>query len=146
LFAKTSKALSRLQEMMRERQIKKTYLTICEGKVVPQEGTLKHNLSHDDFKASVDKDGKASILHYKVLKTIGHNSFITVDLVTGRYHQIRAQFQAVGHPVLGDKKYKSIHTFYKDIIALHHQTMSFTHPVTKLLIEISAPLPSYWPV
>lgn len=145
LFAKTSKSLSRLQQMMRERKIKKTYLTICEGKVLPQEGTLEHNLLHDDYKATVAKEGKPSTLHYKVIGTANGNSIILVDLVTGRYHQIRAQFQAIGHPVLGDKKYKSTHSFYKDIIALHHKTMSFVHPVTHVLLEISAPEPHYWP-
>ncbi len=144
LFAKTSKALSRLQEMMRELKIKKTYIAICEGTVLPQEGTLKHNLAHDEHKASVTKDGKPSILHYKVTKTHNSNSLITVELVTGRYHQIRVQFQAIGHPVLGDKKYGSSQSFYKDGIALHHKTLSFSHPVTHILLEISAPLPPYY--
>ncbi|MCE5293231.1 MAG: RNA pseudouridine synthase, partial [Chlamydiales bacterium] len=137
-------SLSRLQEMMRERKIKKTYITICEGTVLPQEGTLEHNLVHDDYKATVAKDGKPSTLHYKVVGDTHGHSIILVDLVTGRYHQIRAQFQAIGHPVLGDKKYKSHHSFYKDIIALHHKTMVFEHPVTHVLMEISAPEPHYW--
>lgn len=146
LFAKTSKALSRLQEMMRQHQIKKTYITICEGKVLPVEGTLKHNLSHDDHKASIAKDGKPSILHYKVIGYYGEHSIISVELVTGRYHQIRAQFQAIGHPVLGDKKYACRHIFYKDVIALHHQKLEVTHPVTGVFLQITASLPSYWPL
>ncbi|MCE5293392.1 MAG: RluA family pseudouridine synthase [Chlamydiales bacterium] len=145
LFAKTSKALSRLQAMMRERKIEKTYLAICEGSVMPKTGTLTHNLVHDDHKAFVAPDGKPSILHYKVIANIKGNSLVSVDLVTGRYHQIRAQFHAIGHPVAGDKKYDSRQGFYQDTIALHHHTMKFTHPVTHAEISISAPTPSYWP-
>lgn len=145
LFAKTSKALSRLQEMMRERKIKKTYIAIVCGKLQSPEGTLEHNLLHDDYKACVAKNGKPCTLHYKVVGFAGNHSIVLVDLVTGRYHQIRAQFQAIGHPVLGDKKYNSTHAFYKEIIALHHKTMAFIHPVTHVAMEISAPLPGYWP-
>ena len=141
LFAKTSKALSRLQEMMRQHKIQKTYVAICEGKISPQEGTLEHLLLHDDHKATVHKSGKPAILHYKVIGSPGNHSIVEVQLVTGRYHQIRAQFQAIHHPILGDKKYGSHHPYKPDAIALHHKKMSFTHPVTHELLEISAPTP-----
>lgn len=144
LFAKSSKALSRLQEMMREQKLTKTYLTIVEGIVSPQSGTLQHSLSHDEHKARVAKDGKPAILQYTVERSQNNQSVVLVTLVTGRYHQIRAQFQAIGHPVVGDKKYGSRTPFYKEHIALHHKTLAFSHPVTKEPIELSAPLPAYW--
>lgn len=141
LFAKTSKALSRLQEMMRQHQIQKTYVALCEGHIIPQEGTLEHLLEHDDHKARISKSGKKAILHYKVIATTPTYSQVTIALVTGRYHQIRAQFQAIGHPVLGDKKYGAKLPFTHDTIALHHQSLALTHPVTGIPLEITAPLP-----
>jgi len=145
LFAKTSKALSRLQEMMREHKLKKTYLALVEGRVEPEKGTLKHNLSHDEFKAQVAKEGKPAILHYKVMRYENKQTLVEIELETGRYHQIRAQFQAVGHPVVGDKKYFAKTAFFQDHIALHHKTLSFIHPVTKAPLEISAaPVKSFY--
>ncbi len=145
LFAKTSKALSRLQEMMRAHTIKKTYIALASGKVEPLDGTLTHNLTHDDFKARVSKDGKPSTLHYKVLSYEKTNTLLEIDLETGRYHQIRAQFAAINHPLLGDTKYGAKAPFHKDLIALHAEKVTFIHPVTKDLLEISAPKPPYWP-
>ncbi len=145
LFAKTSKALSRLQEMMRQHKIKKTYIALASGKVEPKEGTLTHNLTHDDFKARVSKDGKPSTLHYKVLSYENENTFLEIALETGRYHQIRAQFAAIGHPLLGDTKYGSRVPFHQDLIALQAQKLIFPHPVTHLELEIVAPKPPYWP-
>jgi 23S rRNA pseudouridine1911/1915/1917 synthase len=141
LFAKTSKALQRLQEMMREHQIQKTYVALCEGQITPSEGTLEHLLEHDDHKARISKSGKKAILHYKVVATTPTYSQVTINLITGRYHQIRAQFQAIHHPILGDKKYGSKLPFPEDTIALHHQTLSLTHPVTGAHLEITAKLP-----
>ncbi|MBS0634843.1 MAG: RluA family pseudouridine synthase [Verrucomicrobia bacterium] len=140
LFAKTSKALSRLQEMMREQKLEKTYILLAEGRVEPEEGTLKHNLVHDEHKSRVAKEGKPAILHYKVLEYRENRSLVSVELVTGRYHQIRVQFATIGHPVVGDKKYGSKQAFHGDAIALHHKTLTFIHPVTKAPLEISAPL------
>ena len=138
LFAKTSKALSRLQEMMREGKIKKTYVAICEGKLDPKEATLKHNLLHKSHRAEVSKEGKPCILHYKVSEYTKDTSIVSVELVTGRYHQIRAQFSAIGHPILGDSKYDSKMPYKRDTIALHHKKLEFIHPVTKELVEITA--------
>lgn len=144
LFAKTSKALSRLQAMMRNREMHKTYVLLAEGHVSPKVGTLEHSLVHDEHRSRVSPDGKPAILHYTVLDYLENRSLVSVELVTGRYHQIRIQFHTIGHPVVGDKKYASKQPFHKDTIALHHKTLAFTHPVTKAPIEISAPLPSYW--
>jgi len=141
LFAKTSKALSRLQEAMRKHEIKKTYWTIVEGRVVPKEKTLIHNLLHESHRAVVAKSGKEARLHYKVLEEKKNYTVVEIELHTGRYHQIRAQFSAIGHPVVGDKKYGAKSSLAKDTIALHHMRLSFTHPVTKEEIVVNCPPP-----
>lgn len=131
VFARTSKALTRLNAAMRDRKLTKTYLAKVEG-VVPEEGTLEHYLVHGDFKAFVDPNGKQAILHFRRLKTLGNCSLVEVELETGRYHQIRAQFAAIGHPIVGDKKYGSKDDHKQ--IALHHQKLSLEHPTTKELL------------
>jgi 23S rRNA pseudouridine1911/1915/1917 synthase len=130
LFARTSKALSRLHAQMRDRKIVKTYHALVAGKSLPQVGTLKHFLVHDEFRARIDLKGKESILHYKVLKIKNGFTWLEIDLETGRYHQIRAQFAASGCPIVGDKKYGSPYP-YKEGIALQHIKMEFMHPVTQ---------------
>ncbi|MBS0615641.1 MAG: RNA pseudouridine synthase [Verrucomicrobia bacterium] len=130
LFARTSKALSRLQEEMRERRIKKTYHAIIEGTLPAKEGTLRHHLTHGEFRAHVDAKGKEAILHYSVIEKKGNKTLIEISLETGRYHQIRAQLGAIKCPILGDKKYGS-HTDYSSGIALRHVCMELEHPVTK---------------
>jgi 23S rRNA pseudouridine1911/1915/1917 synthase len=129
LFARTSKALSRLQALMRERKISKTYHALVEGHLSKKEDTLKHFLIHGDHKAFLDPQGKEAILHYKVLEEKNGNTRVSIDLATGRYHQIRAQFAAIKHPVLGDKKYGSQKPFQEGI-ALRHVRLEFKHPVT----------------
>jgi 23S rRNA pseudouridine1911/1915/1917 synthase len=144
LFAKSSKANERLQEAMRKQELHKKYLCLVEGIVSPDSATLEHLLSHDDHFAKVASDGKRSVLHYTVIKKMNNRSLVEVVLETGRNHQIRAQFSAIGHPVLGDKKYGSKQPFYEDFIALHHLELKLSHPVTHEELVFTAPLPSYW--
>lgn len=144
VMAKTSKALSRLQKGMREGDFQKTYWIIIEGKLDPKEGKLEDFLVHDAFRAVVDKNGKHSLLFYKVLKEKDSLSLVEVKLITGRYHQIRIQFASRGHPVLGDKKYGSTKEFNSGI-ALHHKEIIFTHPVSHEKLEFSAPFFKNWP-
>jgi 23S rRNA pseudouridine1911/1915/1917 synthase len=133
LFARTSKALSRLQEMMRQRLISKTYFAWVEGTLENPEGTLEHYLVHDEHKARVANathpEAKLARLHYKVLKKKEDRCLVEIDLETGRYHQIRAQFAAIKCPVIGDAKYGSSHR--DDRIALHHGLLELHHPVSK---------------
>jgi 23S rRNA pseudouridine1911/1915/1917 synthase len=126
LFARTSKALTRLQEMMRQRQIVKIYHARVENAPKEQEGTLTHFLVHDDFRARIDPQGKEATLHYCVLE----KNVLEIRLETGRYHQIRVQLAAIGCPVVGDKKYGAKTPFGPDAIALEHVRMEFVHPVT----------------
>ncbi len=143
IFARTSKALSRLNEQSRAMEIQRVYEAEVQG-VLPQKiGRLDHYLIHGDHRAIIAKEGmdgaKHARLSYEVLHYMPHSSLIRIELETGRYHQIRAQFGAIGHPVRGDKKYGS---FDGDgsVIHLHCAKVSFNHPVTKEVLNFeSAP-------
>jgi len=140
LFARTSKALSRLNEAMRKGEMHKTYQAIIEGTLSKDEGTLKHDLEHKEHRAVIGKstDSKEAVLHFRVLKKRGDSTLIEIELETGRYHQIRAQFSAIGHPILGDKKYGSKEAFDQSGIALWHKKLVFPHPILKEPMEISS--------
>lgn len=139
LFARTSKALERLNASMRNREIRKTYLARVEGRVEQMEATLEHTLSHGSFRAEIDPAGKPAILSYKVIERSKESSLLEIELKTGRYHQIRAQFSAIGHPILGDQKYGARES--REAIALQHHQMAFRHPVTQeaLMFVCTAP-------
>ncbi len=138
LFARTSKALSRLQESMRERTIIRIYYALVEGVPDLLQGTLEHHLVHDEHIArvvsSIHKEGKLARLAYRVIK----ENMLEITLETGRYHQIRVQLAAEGFPVLGDEKYGSKKSWRKNGIALHHGKMSFIHPVTKEALSFTS--------
>lgn len=145
IFAKTSKALSRLNASIRSREMQKTYCALVEGSLTPKQGTLEHYLKHDDYRAFVsqakDPEAKLARLHYQVLKAMPGTTLVEIQLETGRYHQIRAQFAALGHPIVGDKKYGSRQQWSGNNIALHHFRLEITHPVTKEVMYFEAPLP-----
>jgi 23S rRNA pseudouridine1911/1915/1917 synthase len=141
LFARTSKASSRLQQMMRQRQINKTYFAWVEGELPFTKGILEHFLVHDEHKARVvsssHPEGKLARLSYTLLEKKEGLSLVEIDLETGRYHQIRAQFSFVGCPIVGDVKYGSSFPSKEGEILLHHGRLEVGHPVTKdpLLFE-----------
>lgn len=139
LFARTSKALTRLNALMRGQKIRKTYFAFVEGTLDEPQGTLEHYLVHDDFCATVvdatDPEGKKAILEYSVLKHVDNTTLLRVNLVTGRYHQIRAQFAAIEHPILGDSKYGS--TRSAKHMFLYHAEIAFPHPVGEKLVVFS---------
>jgi 23S rRNA pseudouridine1911/1915/1917 synthase len=143
LFARTSKALSRLQEQMREQKIEKTYLAWIEGAPPEEEGTLIHRLEHGSFKAVLSSKGKEAKLCYKVVQKKEGLTLLEIHLVTGRYHQIRAQFAAIGCPILGDAKYGSRHSWPKGIALIHVQ-MKLTHPVTGVVMEVRKKVYEKW--
>lgn len=145
LFARTSKALSRLNASMRSKEFTKKYTALVEGHIKADEGTLEHYLVHGDRKAllaSKDTPGaKLCKLHYKVLERFKEATLVRIDLDTGRYHQIRAQFAAAGHPIVGDAKYGAKPSYLPvKTIALHQGEMSFPHPVTKEEKTFTCPL------
>ena len=148
VFAKTSKALSRLNDMFRNSEVKKTYWAIVRNRPQELEGELtnwlvrneKQNKSYAYDKEV--KDSKKAVLCYK---TIGHSQnyhLLEVDLKTGRHHQIRCQLAKMGCPIKGDLKYGSPRSNPDGSICLHARRIAFVHPVSKESIEIEAPVPS----
>ena len=143
LFARTSKALSRLNEQSRKIEIQRSYIAEVEG-ILPQKmGRLDHYLIHGDHRSLIGKSGqegaKQARLKYEVLHYMPHSTLVRIELETGRYHQIRAQFGAIGHPVHGDKKYGAQNGDGRTI-RLHSAKMAFEHPVTKEILTFeSAP-------
>ena len=133
IFARTSKALSRLNEASRDQLIQRLYTAEVEGLLPAKEGTLEHFLVHGEHRALLAKanapEAKKAILNYRVVSTTKQTSLVCIELKTGRYHQIRAQFSAIRHPILGDGKYGAKTSSEK--IHLACTDLSFPHPVTK---------------
>ncbi len=133
LFARTSKALSRLNIESRNQKIDRTYQIEVEGIIKKQEGMLEHYLIHGDHIAIIgqktDAEAKLARLFFKLLRTTSNSTLIEVKLETGRYHQIRAQFAAIGHPIVGDRRYGSRQGDGSKI-ALCCTTLCFKHPIT----------------
>jgi 23S rRNA pseudouridine1911/1915/1917 synthase len=146
VFAKTSKALTRLNASMRSKQLRKIYWSWVEGSFSSNEGILEHFLLHDDYHAKVVEEnhpqGKKALLTYRVLKRKKGRTLLEIELGTGRYHQIRLQLAAVGHPIWGDRKYGSQKKYEAEAIALHHRRLQLPHPISKieLTFEASPPL------
>jgi 23S rRNA pseudouridine1911/1915/1917 synthase len=133
LFARTSKALSRLQEAMRQKQSIKQYVALVEGRFDKNAGSFEHFLIHDEHQARIASDkeeGKLARLHYQVLQELNDLTVLEITLETGRYHQIRIQFATEGHPIVGDSRYGSRIAYRLGAIALHHHRLQIPHPVT----------------
>lgn len=145
LFARTSKALSRLNEDIRKRNCKKIYHALVEGAPEKPSGELIHWLSHEHHRAEVCREGRAgaqrAVLRYRTLKQLGRLTLLEVDLETGRYHQIRAQLAGIGCPIAGDEKYGAKQVSKQKDIALHHARLEVTHPTTREPVIIQAPYP-----
>lgn len=146
IFGKTSKALTRLNASIRAKQTRKIYWAWVEGSVKLDEGILEHFLVHDDFHAKVvdahHPEGKKARLTYRVLQRKQDRTLLEIELETGRYHQIRLQLSALGHPVWGDHKYGSKQTYAFEAIALHHRSLQFPHPISQALLTFEAPPPA----
>ena len=148
VFAKTSKALSRLNEMFRNSEVKKTYWAIVKNRPELDEGELVHYMVKNEkqnksyaYDKEV-KDSKKAVLHYKL---IGHSQnyyLLEVDLKTGRHHQIRCQLAKMGCPIKGDLKYGFPRSNPDGSICLHSRRVRFIHPVSKTEIDVVAPLPA----
>jgi 23S rRNA pseudouridine1911/1915/1917 synthase len=135
LFARSSKALSRLNEMMRARKIVKVYHAYIQGDPPAAEGILEDYLLHDDFHARiVDKNhpsAKKAVLHYRFIESLKGKKLLEITLHTGRYHQIRAQLAGIGCPIIGDIKYDGLTSQNSTAIELYHVRLEFLHPVSK---------------
>lgn len=126
VFAKTSKAASRLSEQVRLHQFEKYYLAVVKGKV--ESNTYKDKILREEYQSKIDEKGKEAILSFETLKVIDNNSLVKIKLLTGRHHQIRVQFSARGHYLLGDKRYGKKGEFPLALYAYH---LAFYHPITK---------------
>lgn len=148
IFAKTSKALSRLNDMLRKGEIHKTYRAIVEGCPIPESATLTDWLLTDGrvnktFISSHQAEGaKKAVLTYNVLAKGDRYSLVEIDLATGRKHQIRAQLSARGNCVKGDLKYGARRSNSDGSISLLAFHLEFEHPVSHNVISLDSPIPN----
>lgn len=153
LFARTSKALTRLNDAFRRRDdLEKVYLALVEGHPDRPAATLTHHLlrNRDQNKSYPVREGtkeakeaKEAVLEYRVVaQPTEGQTLLEIHLHTGRHHQIRAQLAAIGCPIVGDVKYGASHPLPDASIALHARSLSLTHPVRREPITFIAPLPS----
>ncbi|MBV1888359.1 MAG: RNA pseudouridine synthase [Urechidicola sp.] len=148
IFARTSKALTRLNKMLVDKKISKTYWAIVGQNPAKKKETLIHwlkkNPKNNKSTAYIKKvkDTKNSILHYELIKTLNRYFLLEVNLETGRHHQIRSQLSSIGSPIKGDLKYGFNRSNKDGSIHLHSRKVEFIHPVSKTKIEVTAPTPS----
>lgn len=147
IYAKTSKALSRLTQMVKNREIEKTYWAVVAKVEIPQSQRLVHYLKKNEknnkaivFPKATD-GAKEAILTYNIIKTLDNYLLLEVDLETGRHHQIRAQLSKTGIPIKGDLKYGAPRSNPDGGINLHARKLKFIHPVTKKNIDLTASVP-----
>ena len=146
VFAKTSKAASRLSDEIRKNNFHKTYYAVIKG-IPPKEGKLedylikneKENISY----VTTKEKGKYSCLEYKLLNTNNNLSLVKINLITGRSHQIRVQFSTRGYPLVGDSKYGNNPNNID--IALFAKSITFNHPTTKEELTFNLELPKKYP-
>jgi len=152
IFARTSKALERLNKMFREKQIKKTYWAVVKNAPSNIKDTLINYLKKNpkNNKSTIfnteTEGSKKAILHYKMIKKLDNYFLLEIDLETGRHHQIRAQLASIGSPIKGDLKYGFGRSNKNGGIHLHARKIVFIHPVAKDRISIEAPPPLQDPI
>jgi len=147
IFARTSKALERLNKMLREKTIKKTYWAVVKNQPKKQSDTLINFLKKNPknnkstaYPKEIDGSKKA-ILHYNTIKKLDNYWLLEIDLETGRHHQIRTQLSTIGSPIKGDLKYGFDRSNKDGSIHLHARKINFIHPVSKEIVQITAPVP-----
>ncbi|MCY3999310.1 MAG: RluA family pseudouridine synthase [Bacteroidetes bacterium] len=147
VLARTSKAARRLSKAFRERCVQKKYIAVVEG-MLSGGGIMEDYLTKEADRAYVthrSSSGKYASLKWEAVKCSGQFTLISIELITGRAHQIRCQFSHRGYPVVGDRRYGAHHRLDRhDCIALHCKSLCFEHPVKKERMEIKAPRPDYW--
>jgi 23S rRNA pseudouridine1911/1915/1917 synthase len=152
LFALTPMALKDLGSQFEKRTVRKIYLAVVENSLPDSGGELGHWLKKDlerrkaVIASGKDNQARQCRLRYKVLQQKAGNSLVEVELLTGRYHQIRAQLAAEGCPILGDQKYGSSMPVGEQTICLHARCLDVLHPKTATLLQLKAPLPdsAHW--
>lgn len=152
IFARTSKALERLNKMLRDKQIQKTYWAIVKNKPSEEKATLTNYLKKNpkNNKSTVfsreTEGSKKAILHYSIINELDNYVVLKIDLETGRHHQIRAQLSFIKSPIKGDLKYGAKRSNLDGGICLHAREIQFTHPVSNENVHIIAETPdsSIW--
>lgn len=147
VFARTSKALTRLNEMLRKGELHKTYWALVEGHPEKESDTLtswlvnNQKLNKTYLTEENNPEAKKSVLTYKTIGRGDRYTLLEVNLLTGRKHQIRAQLASIGHPIKGDLKYGAKRSNKDGGISLLARSIEFVHPVSKEHINLSAPVP-----
>ena len=147
VFAKTSKALSRMAGLFKERELEKIYHAIVEKCPQPESGTLEHFLTRNtrQNKSYIHPKevpgSKKAVLHYRKLASSDRYHLLEIELETGRHHQIRAQLAGIGSVIRGDRKYGAKRTNKNGGISLHARKIAFIHPVKGERLEVVAPYP-----
>ncbi|NNK60723.1 MAG: RNA pseudouridine synthase [Flavobacteriaceae bacterium] len=147
IFARTSKALTRLNKLFVEKAIKKTYWAIVKNKPEKDQNTLVHWLKKNPKNnkstayPSEISDGKKAVLHYSLVKSLDNFHLLNIELETGRHHQIRCQLAKIGSPIKGDLKYGFDRSNKDGSIHLHARKVAFVHPVSKEVISVEAAPP-----
>lgn len=148
IYAKTSKGLTRLTMMVKNREIVKTYWAVVPKVEIPKTQKLKHYLKKNEKnnKSTVfpkpTEGAKESILNYEIIKVLDNFQLLEIDLETGRHHQIRAQLSKIGASIKGDLKYGAARSNPDGGIHLHARKLEFVHPVSLEEISVTAPVPS----
>jgi 23S rRNA pseudouridine1911/1915/1917 synthase len=148
VFARTSKALERINAMLQNRELNKLYWAVVKTKPPAEQESLEHYLKKNEkqnksYVVPADTDGaKLAKLNYRLIASGTHYHLIEIELLTGRHHQIRAQLSAIGCPVKGDLKYGFPRSNPDGSIHLHARSIQFIHPVSREVINITAPVPA----
>ena len=148
IFAKTSKALVRLNEMIREGRIRKVYWALTENRPAEECGELRHYIQRDgrtNRSKALDApraEAKEARLRYRIIGAGTRYTLVEVELLTGRHHQIRAQLSKIGCPIRGDLKYGARRSLPGGGISLHSRRVEFEHPVRREPVAVTAPVPA----
>lgn len=146
-FAKTSKALERMNKLFKEKETQKTYWAIVEEKPLKNSDTLTHFLKKNEKQnksyasTTETKDSKKAVLHYQIIKSSDNYHLLEIELETGRHHQIRCQLATIGCRIKGDVKYGAKRSNPDGSIHLHARKLTFIHPISKEEIKLIAPVP-----
>ena len=147
VFARTSKALARMNKLFADKDVKKTYWALVKNKPQEDKATLRNwlrkNPKNNKSTAYTKEtpNSKLAILHYELIKTLDNYFLLSIELETGRHHQIRSQLASIGSPIKGDLKYGFDRSNKDGGIHLHSREIQFVHPVSKDLVKVIAPTP-----
>jgi 23S rRNA pseudouridine1911/1915/1917 synthase len=158
VFATRRRAAKKISKQFERRTIKKIYWALVQGRPIPSEGQWRDFLRkiycqpQAEVVAPDHPDAREAVLNYRTLSVAGDYSWLEIELLTGRTHQVRVQAASRGHPVLGDAQYGSSVPFGPQFddqrlraIALHARSLEFDHPAGKLRVLVTAPTPEFWP-